>query len=75
LKYLQLERSSAILFDRPAHPYSDGLLHIYGPHLRIQSEAVGAEVIAKCHARLYDLRLEDLRQRRSHDLNVEAGAA
>jgi hypothetical protein len=28
---LQLERSSAILPDHPAHPYSDGLLHIYGP--------------------------------------------
>src|SRR5262249_45832217 len=23
----------AILLHRPAHPYSDGLLHIYGPHL------------------------------------------
>jgi hypothetical protein len=33
LKYLKLERASAILFDRPTHPYSDGLLHIYGPHL------------------------------------------
>jgi len=29
----------------------------------IQSEAEGAEVIVKCQARLYDLRLEDLRQR------------
>jgi hypothetical protein len=34
LKYLQLERSSTILLDRPAHPYSDRLIHIYGPHLR-----------------------------------------
>src|SRR5215831_2056221 len=34
LKELQLERSSVILLHRPAHPYSDGLLHIYGPHLR-----------------------------------------
>ena len=34
LKELQLERSSVILLYRPAHPYSDGLLHIYGPHLR-----------------------------------------
>ena len=33
LKYLKLEGSSAILLDRPTHPYSDGLLHIYGPHL------------------------------------------
>ena len=33
LKYLKLERSSAILLDRPIHPYSDGLLHIYSPHL------------------------------------------
>jgi hypothetical protein len=30
LKYLQLERSSAILLHRLAHLYSDGLLHIYG---------------------------------------------
>src|SRR5215510_10453899 len=28
LKYLQLERSSAILLHRPAHLYYDGLLHI-----------------------------------------------
>jgi|SRR5262245_13234810 len=34
LKELQLERSSVILLHRPAHPYSDSLLHIYGPHLR-----------------------------------------
>ena len=34
LKYLQLERSSAILLHRPAHPNSNGLLHIYGPPLR-----------------------------------------
>src|SRR5262249_38379899 len=34
LNYLQLERSSAILLDRPAHPFFDGLLHIYGPRLR-----------------------------------------
>src|SRR5215510_10091289 len=34
LNYLQLERSSAILFDRPAHPFFDGLLHIYGPRFR-----------------------------------------
>ena len=34
LKYLKLERSSAILLDRPAHPFFDGLLHIYGPRLR-----------------------------------------
>src|SRR5215510_13425998 len=33
LNYLQLERSSAILLDRPAHPFFDGLLHIYGPYL------------------------------------------
>jgi hypothetical protein len=33
LKYLKLERSLAILLDRPTHPYSDGLLHLYGPHL------------------------------------------
>jgi hypothetical protein len=35
----------------------------------------GAEVIVKCQARLYYLLFEDLQQRRSHDLNVEAGAA
>jgi len=34
LSYLQLERSSAILLDRPAHPFFHGLLHIYGPRLR-----------------------------------------
>jgi hypothetical protein len=34
LKYLRLEGSSAILLDRPAHPFFDGLLRIYGPHLR-----------------------------------------
>src|SRR5215510_5803607 len=34
LKYLWLEGSSAILLDRPAHPFFDGLLRIYGPHLR-----------------------------------------
>jgi hypothetical protein len=34
LKYLQLERSSAILLDRPAHPFFNGLFHIYGPRLR-----------------------------------------
>src|SRR5262245_34850935 len=33
LNHLQLERSSAILPDRPAHPYSDGLLQNYDPHL------------------------------------------
>src|SRR5215510_9714418 len=33
LNYLQLERSSAILLDRPAHPFFDGLHHIYGPCL------------------------------------------
>ena len=33
LNYLQLERSSAILLDRPAHPFFDALLHIYGPRL------------------------------------------
>jgi hypothetical protein len=33
LKYLKLERSSAILLDCPTHSYSYGLLHIYGPHL------------------------------------------
>jgi hypothetical protein len=31
---LQLERSLAILPHRPAHPFFDVLLHIYGPHLR-----------------------------------------
>jgi len=41
----------------------------------IWSEAEGAEAIVKCQARLYDLLVEDLRQRRSHDLDVEAGAA
>src|SRR5262245_2269991 len=34
LNCLQLERSSAILLDRPAHPFFDGSLHIYGPRLR-----------------------------------------
>ena len=34
MKYLKLERSSAILLDRPTHPFFDGLLHIYGPRLR-----------------------------------------
>jgi hypothetical protein len=33
LKYLRLDGSSAILLDRPAHPFFDGLLGIYGPHL------------------------------------------
>src|SRR5262245_60950479 len=33
LKYLQLERSSAILHHRPVHLYSDDLIHIYGPRL------------------------------------------
>ena len=33
LELLQLERSSVILFLRPAHSHSDGLLHTYGPHL------------------------------------------
>jgi hypothetical protein len=41
----------------------------------IQPEAEGAEVIVKCQAWLYDLLLENLKQRRSRDLNVEAGAA
>ncbi len=30
LNYLQLERSSAILLDRPAHTFFHGLLYIYG---------------------------------------------
>jgi hypothetical protein len=34
LIYLHLERSSTILLDRPAHPFFDGLLHIYGPRSR-----------------------------------------
>src|SRR5262245_33934818 len=34
LNCLQLERSSAILLNRPAHPFFDGLLHFYGPRLR-----------------------------------------
>src|SRR5262249_42572634 len=34
LTYLQLERASAILLDRPAHPLFVGLLHSYGPHFR-----------------------------------------
>src|SRR5262249_13382298 len=33
LNYLPLERSSAILLDRPAHPFFDGFLHISGPRL------------------------------------------
>ena len=33
MKSLQLERPSVILLHRPAHSYSDALLHIYGPHL------------------------------------------
>src|SRR5262245_65866753 len=34
LTYLQLVRSSAILLDRPALPFFDGVLHIYGSRLR-----------------------------------------
>ena len=41
----------------------------------IRPEAEGAEAIVKCQARLYDLLLEDLQRRRSHDLDVEACAA
>src|SRR5262245_45468300 len=33
LELLQLERSSVILYHRPAHSYFDGSLHTYGPHL------------------------------------------
>jgi hypothetical protein len=33
LKYLQLERASAILLDRLAYPFFDGVLHIYGARL------------------------------------------
>jgi hypothetical protein len=52
LKYLQLERSSAILLDRPAHPFFDGLLRIYGHRLRslfsliVSRTALAAENLA-----------------------------
>jgi hypothetical protein len=39
----------------------------------IQPEAEGAEAIVKCHAQLYDLRVKDLQQRQSQNLNIEAG--
>jgi len=38
-----------------------------------RSEAEVAEAIVKYPARLYDLRVKDPRQRRSQNLNVEAG--